>query len=153
MTMLMSLTCDLSPLRGLTNQTFGISVGIVRGQITFELYGDDFATKKQVCKHLVCIISLWAIGIVLLTQRAAHCACCSFWTTDSHSYARARAVEPAQFTPSCVLCIEVMVMIARSIVGAALVATRVSPTEIDMDDVGCLPQAPYTFLIHLGTRQ
>jgi hypothetical protein len=55
-TMLMSLMCNLSPLPGLTNQTFGISIGIVHGQISFELYGDDFATKKQVCEHLVCII-------------------------------------------------------------------------------------------------
>jgi hypothetical protein len=90
MTTLMSLMCDLSPLWGLTNQTFGISVGIVRGQISFELYGDDFATNKQVYEHLVCTISLWAAGIVLLTPRAALCACHSFWTTDPHSYGRAR---------------------------------------------------------------
>ena len=88
MTMLTSLTCDLSPLRGLTNHTFGISVGIVRGQITFDIYGDDFAAKKQVYNHLVRIISLWAADIVLLTLRAALRACCSFWTTDPHSYTR-----------------------------------------------------------------
>jgi hypothetical protein len=43
-----------------------------------------------------------------------------------------------------------MAMIACFIAGAALVSTRVSPTEIDTDDVGCLPQVPSTFLIHLG---
>ena len=41
-------------------------------------------------------------------------------------------------------------MIVCSIAGVALVSTRVSPTEIDIDDVGCLPQATSTFLIHLG---
>ena len=87
MTMLTSLTGDLSPFRGLTNQTFGISVGIVGGQITLELYGDDFATKKQVCEHLVCVISLRAADIVSLILRAALRACRSFWTTDPHSYA------------------------------------------------------------------
>ena len=90
MTMLTSLTCDLSPVLGLTNQTFGISVGVVHGQITFEVYGDDFATKKQVCERLVCVISLWAADVVFLTLRAALRACCSFWTTDPHSYSRAR---------------------------------------------------------------
>ena len=43
-----------------------------------------------------------------------------------------------------------MAMIACSIAGAALVSTRVSATEIDADGVDCLPQAPSTFLIHLG---
>ena len=73
MTMLTSLTCDLSPLRGLTNHTFGISVGIVRGQITFDIYGDDFATKKQVYNHLVRIISLWAADIVTDTACSPPC--------------------------------------------------------------------------------
>jgi hypothetical protein len=89
MTMLVSLMCDLSPLPGLTSQIFSLTVGIVRGQIAFELYGDDFANKKQVYEHLVCIISLWAAGIVLLTPRAALCTRCLFWTTDPHSYGRA----------------------------------------------------------------
>ena len=63
---------------------------------------------------------------------------------------RAHAVEPAQFTPSCISYIEVMALIACSIAGAALVLSRVSPTEIDTHDVGCLLQAPSTSLIHLG---
>src|ERR1700733_13014102 len=148
MTMLTSLTCDLSPLRGLTNQTFGISVGVVHGQITFEVYGDDFATKKQVCKHLVCVISLWAADVVFLTRVQPSVSVIHFGLqipTRTHAH-----VKPALFTPSCILCLGFMAVIVCSIAGVALVSTRVSSPEIDMDDVGCLHQATSTFLIHLG---
>src|SRR5580693_7851007 len=64
--------------------------------------------------------------------------------TDVH------AVKPTQSTLSYILCIEVMAMIACFITGAALVSTRVSSAEIDTEDVGCLPQSPSTFIIHLG---
>src|SRR3984885_4497916 len=59
-------------------------------------------------------------------------------------------VKPALFAPSCILCLGFMAVIVCSIAGVALVSTRVSPTEIAMDNVGCLPQATSTFLIHLG---
>ena len=43
-----------------------------------------------------------------------------------------------------------MAMIVCSVASAALVLTRVSPPEIDTDDVAYLPEATSTFVIHLG---